>query len=68
MNLANKKNKLGAEQLQSRRFIFQMIDASMQLALKKGAHSLENGCNCMACVNKRKALFTACQEPWKYKV
>ena len=33
--------------------IYEIIDASCDLAARKGEHPLENGCNCIACVNKR---------------
>ncbi len=68
MNVTGSKNKLRAEQLRSRRLIFDMIDASMKLALQKGDHLIENGCNCMACINKRKAFLAKHQGPWKYKL
>jgi hypothetical protein len=45
--------------------IFEMIDASCELAARKGAHPLLNDCNCIACVNKRKRLL---EKPkiWKF--
>lgn len=39
-----------------RRLIMEMIDASWELAEKKGFHALEPGCNCIACINKRKRI------------
>lgn len=40
-----------------RRIIMEMIDASWDLAEKKGPHYLEPGCNCIVCINKRKRIF-----------
>jgi len=45
-----------------RMMIFEMIDASCELAAKKGRHPLEGECICIACVNKRKRLL---EEPEK---
>ena len=39
-----------------RRLIMEMIDASWDLADKKGPHPLEPGCNCIVCINKRKRI------------
>ncbi len=54
--------------LNERRMIYEMIEASMELAAKKGEHSLEKGCNCIACVNKRKALLDNWPKKWKYRL
>ncbi|MGD9163033.1 MAG: hypothetical protein PVG39_31800 [Desulfobacteraceae bacterium] len=35
----------------------EMIDASLELAEKKGPHPLEPGCNCIVCINKRKGII-----------
>jgi len=51
-----------------RMMIFEMIDASFELATKKGTHSLERGCNCIVCVNKRKRLFEKTEKIWKFKI
>ncbi|MCP4103272.1 MAG: hypothetical protein GY750_17900, partial [Lentisphaerae bacterium] len=37
--------------------ITEMIDAAMELSEQLGTHSLTAGCNCIACVNKRKELL-----------
>ncbi len=39
-----------------RRRIYEMIDASVELAAKLGKHSLTKGCACIACGDKRKRL------------
>ncbi len=49
-----------------RMLIFEMIDASYELAKKKGKHPLENGCNCISCVNKRKRLIKQPEKKWKF--
>ncbi len=54
--------------LNERRMIYEMINASMELAEKKGDHPLERGCNCIACVNKRKALLDNGPKKWKYRL
>lgn len=41
----------------NKELIMEMIDASWKLAEKKGPHSLEPGCNCIVCINKRKKLI-----------
>jgi hypothetical protein len=47
--------------------IFEIIDASCELAARKGEHLLENGCNCIACVNKRKRLLDK-PKNWKFRM
>ncbi len=54
--------------LNERRMIYEMIGASMELAEKRGEHPLERGCNCIVCVNKRKALLNNDPKKWKYKL
>ena len=51
-----------------RMMIFEMIDASFELAAKKGTHPLERGCNCIVCVNKRKRLFEKTEKSWKFRI
>ncbi|MCJ8503021.1 hypothetical protein [Desulfatitalea alkaliphila] len=55
-------------QAAQRRLILEMIDASMQLAHKRGPHPLTNGCNCITCVNKRKRILSGPPKPWRYKL
>jgi hypothetical protein len=45
-----------------RRLIMEMIDASWELAEKKGLHDLEPGCNCIVCINKRKRIIDNAEE------
>ena len=40
-----------------RNTILEMIDASIELSVRLGKHPLTNGCNCIACVNKRKEIL-----------
>jgi hypothetical protein len=51
-----------------KRLIREMIDASFELARKKGRHDLELGCNCISCINKRKRIMENAGEndEWKY--
>ncbi len=51
-----------------KRFIREMIDASFELAKKKGRHDLEPGCNCISCINKRKRIMenTGDNDEWTY--
>lgn len=42
-----------------RTLIFEMIDASCELAAKKGPHKLEPACSCMSCVTRRKERLRA---------
>ena len=46
--------------------IFYMIEASCELAIQKGKHELEEGCNCIACVNKRKHILYDSTKKWKF--
>ncbi len=54
--------------LNERRMIYEMIEASMELSVKKGEHPLERGCGCVVCVNKRKALMDNGPKRWKYRL
>jgi len=46
--------------------IFKMMEASCELAIQKGRHELEKGCNCIACVNKRKRILHGSTQKWKF--
>lgn len=48
--------------------IWEMIDASCELAAEKGLHPLEKGCNCISCVNKRKRLFEKPRKNWRFRL
>jgi len=51
---------------EKRNMIVEMIDASIELAEKLGKHPLTKGCNCIACVNKRKALIEKKSDSWRF--
>jgi hypothetical protein len=51
-----------------RRLIMEMIDASWELAERKGPHPLEPGCNCITCINKRKRILDNTENMLKYKL
>ncbi|QTA81098.1 Uncharacterized protein dnl_34240 [Desulfonema limicola] len=67
MNQEEQK-KMEAEILNARRMIVEMIDASIELAAKKGKHSLKTGCSCISCVNKRKTLLRGKEPEWKFRL
>jgi hypothetical protein len=48
--------------------IVEMIDESMALAQRKGLHPQIPGCNCMACINKRKRILQGVPQPWPYRL
>ncbi|QTA87045.1 hypothetical protein [Desulfonema magnum] len=60
----NKSDKTEEKQ----RIITEMIDASIALARKIGKHSLTEGCNCIACVTRRKRLLKGEEPEWKYRL
>lgn len=62
----NAQEKIQAEQDAARKLIFEMIDAARELSVRKGPHPLEKGCNCIACVNRRKAALRGEEKEWKY--
>ncbi len=51
-----------------RRMILEMIHASWELARRLGSHELKNGCNCIACVNKRKRIIDEKGGGWKFEL
>ncbi len=53
---------------EERRMILEMINASWELAERLGNHPLKNGCNCIACVNKRKRIIGERQGEWKFEL
>lgn len=55
-------------QMLDRLRIFKMMEASCELAIQKGRHELEKGCNCIACVNKRKRILYHSTENWKFRL
>jgi hypothetical protein len=48
--------------------IVEMINAGFRLAEKLGRHPLTKGCNCIACVNKRKRILKTPKTDWKFKL
>jgi len=63
-NYETYKQTKRAEQL----MILEMIDASCELAAKKGRHPLEEACPCIACINKRKRLLEKSEKNWKFRI
>ncbi len=64
-----KSHKGFAEKKRSERLmIFEMIDASCELAEEKGSHPLERDCSCMVCVKQRKRLLVKQEKSWKFRV
>ncbi len=53
---------------EERRMILEMINASWELAERLGNHPIKNGCNCIACVNKRKRIIDERQGEWKFEL
>jgi hypothetical protein len=62
----SQNRRTNARQSNDRRIIFEMIEASIELALKKGVHPLTRGCNCITCVNQRKRILAGPPQPWRY--
>jgi hypothetical protein len=54
--------------MEMRRMILEMIHASWELARRLGIHQLKNGCNCIACVNKRKRIIYGQVREWKFEL
>jgi hypothetical protein len=48
--------------------IVEMIEASMALSVQKGPHPQTPGCNCIACINKRKRILHGRPQLWKYRL
>ena len=53
---------------EERKMILEMINASWELAERLGEHPLKNGCNCLACVNRRKRMLDKRNVEWKYEL
>ena len=61
--------KRGQEAIkEERKMILEMINASWELAERLGEHPLKNGCNCLACVNKRKRMLDEGNAEWKFEL
>jgi hypothetical protein len=66
-NRSNLKYEKGQEAIkEERKMILEMIDASWELAGRLGEHKLKPGCNCIACVNKRKRILDKGKLKWKF--
>jgi hypothetical protein len=50
------------------KMVFEMINASYDLAKKLGRHTLTKGCNCIACIHKRKRILQPSGKDWKFKL
>jgi len=53
---------------EERKIILEMISASWELSKRLGKHGLKNGCNCIACINKRKRLLNVWNGEWKFRL
>ena len=53
---------------EERKMILEMINASWDLAEQLGKHPVTAGCNCIACVNRRKQLIDQSTEVWKFEL
>ena len=53
---------------EDRKMILEMINASLELSERLGKHELTPGCNCIACVIKRKKILDTRHEEWKYEL
>ncbi len=58
--------KLNKKIQNERRLIYEMINASWELAAKKGKHPLEKGCHCITCVDRRKRLLEPEERNWNF--
>jgi len=53
---------------EERKTTLKMIDVSRELAERLGEHKLKPGCNCIACVNKRKRILDKQYKEWKFEL
>ena len=54
--------------LAERGMIYEMIEASMELAKTKGEHPTSVGCSCIACANRRKDAIFGAPVHWKHRL
>lgn len=54
--------------MEERKMVIEMIDASRELSEHLGKHPHKIGCNCIACVTKRKRLTEEPNDEWKFKL
>ena len=62
------KAKTSPHSKEAGRMIVEMIDYSMALSVRKGKHALTRGCNCIACVDKRKRILRGESSNWRYRL
>jgi len=53
---------------EEKKIIFEMIDASWELAQRLGKHPVKTGCNCISCVNNRKRILKKQEVKWKFNL
>jgi len=51
---------------EERKTTLKMIGASREPAERLGKHGLKPGCNCIACVNRRKRILDKRNVGWKF--
>ena len=61
-----KKNQKSVKE--EKKIIFEMIDASWELAQRLGKHPVKTGCNCISCVNNRKRILKKQKVKWKFNL
>jgi hypothetical protein len=61
-----KKNQMSVKE--EKKIIFEMIDASWELAQRLGKHPVKTGCNCISCVNKRKRILKKQEVKWMFNL
>ena len=54
--------------IEDRKMIFEMIEASWELAESLGKHPLTKGCNCISCVDKRKRVLGESNREWEFEI
>jgi len=54
--------------IEDRKMIFEMIEASWELAERLGKHPLTKGCNCISCVDKRKRVLGERNREWEFEI
>jgi len=65
MRIQSQKNNSGEAR---RRMIIETIETALELAEKLGRHPLTKGCNCMACLHRRKRLLKITEKEWKFRL
>ncbi len=65
--MKNQVNKSFSHTAQ-RRMVIEMINDSFRMTEMLGRHPFTKGCNCIACVNKRKRILKTPKMDWKFKL